>query len=107
MSIKDFMGRKPHFSFVVIAAICVGISFAVTQVQATISDNVASPENNPHHLPNEFNPRIKMIEEKIQAVKVKAIEEVGQELNTIHSLALENNKSTSKPVYDYTTGTSN
>jgi hypothetical protein len=80
MSIKDFMGRKPHFSFVVIAAICVGISFAVTQVQATISDNVVSPENNPHHLPNEFNPRIKMIEE---------------------------NKSNSKPVYDYTTGTSN
>jgi len=113
MSIKNFMSRKPRISFIAIGAVCVGIGLAVTQVQANISDSSVATENNPHHLPNEFNPKMQRIEEKLQIVKfeIKAPGEenevMAQELDTIHSVAFKDSKINAKPVYDYTTGTSN
>ena len=114
MSIKDFMSRKPHLSFIVIGALFIGIGLAVTQVQANISDSSVAAENNPHHLPNEFNPKMQRIEEKLQLVKLEikgalgeVKEEMTQELDSIHSIAFKDSKINSKPVYDYTTGTSN
>ena len=114
MSIKNFMSRKPRLSFIAIGAVCVGIGLAVTQVQANISDSSVATENNPHHLPNEFNPKMQRIEEKLQLVRLEiqatlgdVKEGVAQELDTIHSIAFKDSKINAKPVFDYTTGTSN
>lgn len=114
MSIKNFMATKPRLSFMMMGAVCIAIGLAVTQVQANISDSSVATENNPHHLPNEFNPKMQRIEEKLQIVKLEikdglseVKEGITQELDSIHSVAFKDNKINSKPVYDYTTGTSN
>jgi len=111
--IKNFMGRRPHFCFIMIAASCLGIGLAVTQVQANIPD-ASTESNNPHHLPNEFNPKLQTLDEKIEIATLEAKkvlgmtqEGVSQELETIHSIAFKGVTVSSKPVFDYTTGTSN
>ena len=114
MPIHDFFGRRPRFSFVVFCTACIGIGLVVTQVQANISESAVKAENNPHHLPDEFNPKFQRLEDKIPEVKLEvkaaleiAKEDVTQDVETLHSLALKSNTASTKVTYDYTTGTSN
>jgi hypothetical protein len=114
LTIKDFMSRKPRLSFFAILAACIGISLIVTQVQANIAESSVASSNNPHYLPDEFNPKLQRIEDKIQVVKLeikeaisKANEEIAQDPETIHSIAFKGKTASSKPTYDYTTGSSN
>jgi hypothetical protein len=114
MSFKDFLGRRPHLSFIALGAVCIGIGLVVTQVQANISESAVKAENNPHHLPDEFNPNFQRLEDKLREVKLEvkeapeiAKEEVTQDPETLHSLALKGNTASTKVTYDYTTGTSN
>jgi zinc transporter len=55
--------------------------------------------------------KIEVEEQKVKDVASEAIgeikEEVAEEKQTIHAIAFKNNKSEAKPIYDYTTGTSN
>lgn len=120
--VSDFISQKPHVSFIAIVAVCLGIGFAVTHVEANISEQSSAAQNNPHHLPNEFNPRVKRpedMESTIAALIPKqelAENEQGQaqtqiqaqpQEETIHSLALKDHAMSHKPILDFTTGTSN
>ena len=113
MLIKNFMGRRPHFCFIMIAVSCFGIGLAVTRAQANIPD-ASTEANNPHHLPNEFNPKLQTLDEKIQVITLEARKALGMvkdgvphEVETMHSIAFKGVAVSSKPVFDYTTGTSN
>ena len=122
--VSDFISQKPHVSFIAIVAVCLGIGFAVTHVEANISEQSSVAQNNPHRLPNEFNPRVKRpedMESTIAALIPKqelAENEQGQaqtqiqtqtqqQEETIHSMALKDHAMSHKPILDFTTGTSN
>ena len=120
--VSDFVSQKPHVSFIAIVAVCLGIGFTVSHVEANISEQSSAAQNNPHHLPNEFNPRVKRSEDMgltIAALSPKqelagneqgqsqAQTQTQQEEETIHSVALKDHAMSHKPILDFTTGTSN
>lgn len=110
----QFIKNKPRLSFVALIAICIGIGVVATQVQANIQDQSELASSNPHQIPDEFNPRFRRLEERIDFVKkefkdlVRRVEEEQvAEVETVHSLALKGAAGSPAPIYDYTTGTSN
>jgi hypothetical protein len=111
---KNFIMNRPRISVIAIALVCLGIGLAVTQVKANISNAANVISDNPHRLPDEFNPRFKRVEDQPSwqklEVKESLRERVGQiaeESQTFHSVAFKDRQLNTKPVYDYTTGTSN
>jgi len=94
------------------------LGVAVTQVQANIPSPTMSGANNPHRIPDDLNPKLDWEEHQIIATEIVSqsdlinesgdvIENMGDENDTIHAIAMKDNKSFSKPIYDFTTGTSN
>jgi hypothetical protein len=77
------------------------------QVEASILNDSIEVQNNPHHLPNELNPKFPHIYEKLEVIKTKTVELMVESTETFHSLALSGRKIKDIPTYDYTTGTSN
>jgi hypothetical protein len=116
---KQFIQNKPVISSVILAVVCVGMGMAVRSVEANIGQPaVEVSANNPHYLPDELNPKLNWVEQKLEVGELKAKdvaseaigeikEEVAEEAQTIHAIAFKDNKSEAKPIYDYTTGTSN
>jgi hypothetical protein len=116
---KQFLQNKPVTSFAIFTLVCAGLGLAVKQVEASIGQShVEVSANNPHFLPDELNPKLNWVEQKLEAGEQKAKdvaseaigeikEEVAEEAQTIHAIAFKDNKSEAKPIYDYTTGTSN
>ena len=110
----QFIKSKPRLSFVVLTVLCFGIGVAATQVQANIQDQSEIALNNPHQIPDELNPRFRRLEDRMDSLKQefkdllgKTKEELADESETIHSLALKGSAGSPAPIYDYTTGTSN
>ena len=115
MPIKKFIKNKPCISFSILAAACIGASLAVTQVQANIQSQTEIAQRNPHQIPSDLNPKSSLLESILDPIRLEAkdlLEEVKEEGvtkdgETIHEVAFKDNHAHSKPIYDYTTGTSN
>ena len=111
--------KKHHIGFgVAISLVCVAIGLVTIKAQANNPSQVEVSDNNQHQLPDEMNPKLNWVEHKLDVVEQKikddaievisvAKEEVAEEAETIHAIAMRDNKSQAKPIYDYTTGTSN
>ena len=104
---SKFIKTKPRLSIAIICFVCTGIGLVVTQVQANIQEQESIALNNPHHIPDALNPKLQRLEEKAQFIKEEIKEEISEATETIHSLAFKENKASPRPIYDYTTGSSN
>ena len=115
MPVKKFIKNRPRISFSILAAVCIGASLAVTHVQANIQSQSEISQRNPHHIPGDLSPKSSLLESILYPIRLEAkdlLEEVKEEAftkdsETIHEVAFKDNHTHSKPIYDYTTGTSN
>ena len=115
MPVKRFIKNRPRISFSILAAVCVGTSLAVTQVQANIHGQAEISQRNPHQIPSDLSPKPSLFESVLDPIRLEAkdlLEDVKEEAltkdnETIHEVAFKDNHAHSKPIYDYTTGTSN
>jgi hypothetical protein len=111
---KNFIINRPRLSGITVVLVCLGVGFAVTQVEANISNTSKVALDNPHYIPDEFNPKFKKIEDHLSQQKLEVKEalserpdQINQESDTMHSIAFKDRQLNTKPVYDYTTGQSN
>lgn len=115
MPVKKFIKNRPRLSLSILAGVCIGASLAVTQVQANIQSQSDIAQRNPHHIPGDLSPMSSLLESILDPIRLEAkdlLEEVKEELHTkdsetIHEVAFKDNHAHYKPIYDYTTGTSN
>jgi len=115
MPIKKFIKNNPRISFSILAGVCIGASLAVTQVQANIQSQSEISQRNPHQIPGDLSPKSSLLESILDPIRLEAkdlLEEVKEEAftkdgETIHEVAFKDSHAHSKPIYDYTTGTSN
>jgi hypothetical protein len=115
MPVKKFINKRPRISFSIIAAVCIGASLAVTQVQANIHSQSDFAQKNPHQIPDNLNPQPSLIESIVEPIHLEAkslLDEVkdravSKDEETIHAMAFQGKEVSSRPTYDYTTGTSN
>ena len=115
MPVKKFIKNRPRISFSILAGVCIGASLAVTQVQANIQSQSETSQRNPHHIPSDLSPKPSLLESILDPIRLEAknlLEEAKEEaftndIETIHEIAFKDNHAYSKPIYDYTTGTSN
>lgn len=115
MSVKKFIKNRPRVSFSILAGVCIGASLVVTQVQANIQSQSEIFQRNPHQIPGDLSPKSSILESILDPIRLEAkdlLEEVKEEAytkdgETIHEVAFKDNHAHSKPIYDYTTGTSN
>jgi len=115
MPVKRFIKNRPGISFSILAAVCIGASLAVTQVQANIHSQTEIAQRNVHQIPGNLSPKSSLLESILDPIRLEAkdlLEEVKEEGvtkdgETIHEIAFKDNHAHSKPIYDYTTGTSN
>jgi len=115
MPVKRFIKTRPRVSFSILATVCMGACLAVTQVQANIHSQTEITQINPHQIPADLNPKSSFVESVLDPIRLEAkdlLEEAKEEIlikegETIHEVAFKDNHAHSKPIYDYTTGTSN
>ena len=115
MPVKKFIKNRPRISFSILAAVCIGASLAVTHVQANIQSQSEISQRNPHHIPGDQSSSSSLLESILDPIRLEAkdlLEEVKEEAftkdsETIHEFAFKGNHAHSKPIYDFTTGTSN
>jgi hypothetical protein len=115
MPIKKFIKNKPRISFSILAGVCIGASLVVTQVQANIQSQSEISQRNPHQIPGDLSPKSSLLESILDPIRLEAkdlLDEVKEEAftkegETIHEVAFKDSHAYSKPIYDYTTGTSN
>ena len=104
----QFISRHSRFSFL-FSLFLVGLLMALigSRAQAKMDPQGVVEINNPHRIPNEFNPRFRRPEDEIIAIKQEPNEEVVEPTESIHELAFKNQHLSAQSTYDYTTGTSN
>ncbi len=115
MPVKKFIKNRPRISFSILAGVCIGASLAVTQVQANIQSQPEISQRNPHQIPSNLSPKLGLIESILDPIRLEAkdlLEEAkegtfAKDEETIHEVAFKDTREHSKPIYDYTTGTSN
>ena len=115
MPVKKFIKNRPRISFSILAGVCIGASLAVTQVQANIQSQPEISQRNPHQIPGDLSPKISLIGNILDPIRLEAKDLLGdlkeeaftKDEETIHEVAFKDAREHSKPIYDYTTGTSN
>jgi len=115
MPVKKFIKNRPRISFSILAAVCIGASLAVTQVQANIQSQSEISQRNPHQIPSDLSPKLSFVEGILDPIRLKAKDLLGEvkegafvkDGETIHEVAFKDSNEHSRPIYDYTTGTSN
>lgn len=108
MPANNFFTRYSHFGFVLAGLLLVGgITLAGTSAQAKIDVQSKVDQNNPHHIPDELNPRFHRVQDDISSTKNEVSEEIASTTETIHAIAFKDRQIDSQPTYDYTTGTTN
>ena len=106
MLINRFLSRHSRLYFASIAVAFAGIILLTgARAQAKIESQSRVDQNNPHHLPSEFNPRVPRTEEEVAMSAEMKNEAVT--IDVLHASALSNGSLESHPTYDYTTGTTN
>lgn len=115
---KQFIQKRPVTSVALLVTVCLSLGMVVTQVQATIDSSVVAETNNPHLIPDDLNPKLHWLEHTTISAEIlgqvdliarvdNASENISEEADTIHAIAMKNNKRLPEPTYDYTTGTAN
>lgn len=91
------------FSFL----ICGSAALAATNVLFSAAEMPKASPTNPHRIPDQLDPKSQALSDEIALIKSEIREEVAEVDQTIHSVAFQDNHEQSKPILDYTTGTSN
>jgi len=108
MFITNLLGRHLRTSLLtVILIICGFIALAGTKVLASINNQAEIAQSNPHHIPDELNPKLKRVSEYFQVIHYEAREDIVELKETLHSAAFKSKAAYIEPILDYTTGTSN
>ena len=108
MFITNLLGRHLRTSLLtVILIICGFIALAGTKVLASINNQAEIAQSNPHHIPDELNPKLKRVSEYFQVIRYVAKEDMVELKETLHSAAFKSKAAYVEPTLDYTTGTSN
>jgi len=108
MFIINLLGRHLRTSLLtVILIICGVIALAGTKVLANINNQAEIAQSNPHHIPDELNPKLKRVSEYFQVIRYVAKEDMVELKETLHSAAFKGKAAYIEPILDYTTGTSN
>ena len=106
--ITNLLGRHLRTSLLtVILIICGVIALAGTKVLASIHNQTEIVQSNPHHIPDELNPKLKRVSEYFQVIRYVAKEDMVELKETLHSAAFKSKAAYVEPTLDYTTGTSN
>jgi len=108
MFMTNLLGRHLRTSLLtVILIICGVIALAGTKVLANINNQAEIAQSNPHHIPDELNPKLKRVSEDFQVIRYVAKDEIADLKETLHSAAFKTKAAYVEPILDYTTGTSN
>ena len=104
----NLLGRHLRTSLLVIIFTIFGvIALAGTKVLASINNQAEIAQSNPHHIPDELNPKFKRVSEYFQVIRYVAKEDMVELKETLHSAAFKSKSAYIEPILDYTTGTSN
>ena len=108
MFITNLLGRHLRTSLLtVILIICGVIALAGTKVLASIHNQTEIVQSNPHHIPDELNPKLRRVSEYFEVIRYVAREDMAELKETLHSAAFKSKAAYIEPILDYTTGTSN
>ena len=108
MFITNLLGRHLRTSLLtVILIICGFIALAGTKVLASIHNQTEIVQSNPHHIPDELNPKLRRVSEYFEVIRYVAREDMAELKETLHSAAFKSKAAYIEPILDYTTGTSN
>ena len=108
MSLTSFCGRHPLVALLALSfLICGSAALAGTRIQGEMDRQAVESQNNPHHIPENMDPKSQSLSEEISLIKYEVREEVAQAPESIHSIAFQGNHGQSQSILDYTTGTTN
>jgi len=108
MSSTSIFGRHKLVALLMLALLVFGsVAIAGTKIQLGVDDSVSATPNNPHLIPESMNPKSKTLSEEIRLIKYEVREEVLEVSDSVHDIAMRDFRGQSKPILDYTTGTSN
>ena len=108
MFMTNLLGRHLRTSLlIIILIICGVIALAGTKVLANINNQAEIAQSNPHHIPDELNPKLKRVSEYFQVILYVAKEDMVELKETLHSAPFKGKAAYIEPILDYTTGTSN
>jgi hypothetical protein len=108
MFMNNILSRHPRMGFLAITSILIGcIALIGTKAVANIDKQSEVTRANPHHLPDDLNPRVKRTLEYLEPIANVIKGEVTESVNTLHSGAFGKRFAYVQPTFDYTTGTSN
>ena len=104
----NLLGRHLRTSLLVIIFTIFGvIALAGTKVLASIHNQAEIVQSNPHHIPDELNPKFKRVSEYFQVIRYVAKEDMVELKETLHSAVFKSKAAYIEPILDYITGTSN
>ena len=108
MFMTNLLGRHLRNSLLTMFFIICGvIALAGTKVLASVHNQAEVVQSNPHHIPDELNPKLKRASEYFQVIRYVAKEDMVELKETLHSASFKSKAAYIEPILDYTTGTSN
>jgi hypothetical protein len=108
MSSTSIFGRHKLVALLMLAFLVFGsVAIAGTKIQLGLDDSVGATPKNPHQIPAHMDPKSETLSEEIRLIKYEVREEVLEVSDSVHDIAMRDFRGQSKPILDYTTGTSN
>ena len=104
----SIFGRHQLVAMLMLVLLVFGsVAIAATNIQLGGDDAVRANPNNPHQIPANLDPKSETLSEEIRLIKYEVREEVLEESDSVHEIAMRDFHGQAKPILDYTTGTSN
>ena len=108
MPSTSFFGRHQLVALLMLVLLVFGsVAIAATNIQLGGDDAVRANPNNPHQIPANLDPKSESLSKEIRLIKYEVREEVLEESDSVHEIAMRDFHGQAKPILDYTTGTSN
>ena len=108
MPSTSIFGRYQLVALLMLALLVFGsVAIAGRKIQLGGNDSVKFNSKNPHQIPESMDPKSETLSEEIRLIKYEVREEVLEESDSVHEIAMRDFHGQAKPILDYTTGTSN
>lgn len=108
MQPTSIFGRHQLVALLMLVLLVFGsVAIAATNLQLGGDVSVGANPNNPHQIPAHMDPKSETLSEEIRLIKYEVREEVLELGDSVHDIAMRDFRGQSKPILDYTTGTSN
>ena len=108
MSFTSFCSRHRLATLLTLSLlICGSAALAGTGIQLNIDDSTQANSKNPHQIPTHLDPKSESLAEEIRLMKYEISEVATDVEESMHAVAMRDFRGQSKPILDYTTGTSN